>query len=1588
MAQFRRRSSAESPSRLGRAVSVFRKLSPHRRPVAEDKAQEDGDPGDDIKGPLGLNLLWDVAEPQIDFIFVHGLGGGSRKTWSASSDPGLYWPKVWLAEDQAFGCVRIHSFGYAADWVQRKESFLNIRDFARSLINAIYCDPNIGRSKTKVVLVAHSLGGIVAKKAFMSAREDSDFRELADRIHTIYFLATPHRGANLAKTLESILKVSYPKSYVPELRPNSETIASINDSFRHVGKHLNLWSFYEKQKTTIAKKVSVLIVDESSATLGYEKEKPVPLDADHRTICKFQTPDDHNYRTLRNNFVRTIEDITAEVSEASLILSDLRRRQLVQLTGVSEPPVDELLAFEDTRAPGTCDWLSTRKPYITWRTSQLDSKPIFWLTGNAGFGKSYLSSYVIKEIQKSPAKCSFFFFRKGIATKSTISDCLRSLAHQMAANDGRILSKLLEAQPSLDKWDERTIWRKLFVECIFMHMNTSSHIWVLDALDECQRFSVLVNFLVQVPPELKIFLTSRSNQETDRDIEKLDLVSLHYQMQPEDTVSDFAILIRSKMDRVPVSDEEGHKNLEAKILSKASGSFLWVSLVIQRLEQAYSQEEVEEILNEVPTDMNELYRKILEELLRNPRGSKLARSIFSWTLLSLRPLKVEELQVSIKLDVNQTVRHLEKSISAICGQLVCINLKGEVEIIHQTAKTYLSQQRTYPGLALKKQEDHTRIAQICLETLLGSFHYRSQWSPDAAASLNLNQNHVLLSYASEFFSDHLQKSSSEEESTWDLLCKFLLRNPVLAWVEYSARKGGLGIILRTAKNLQVYLKRRVKYLSPLDQDKETLAMCINDLAKLSAKFGTFLMTSPSSIHTLIPAMCPSESKISKAFESSHIGLVLRGHKDESWDDCLLRIDYPTSQTSALAFGDRYSGVGMADGTILLYCHDSTNEHQILNHGERIKLLAFSTADEYLASSGLRTLKVWNPAKRAQLWAFDTQHQALSLMFLSNGLGLTAATQGNYTTTWIFGAETDTRQWDWIGSIQDTAGVNRPRQQPAKALFSSDHSVLAVAYRGLPIYLFNMRTLKFMGCCIRETTQQSSRTTSHYSIDALAFNSSPEINVLISSYGDGELAVYDVESTELRFRSPDIFAHCLAASPDCRTLVTGSSRGTIQVFEFGGTRGDRLSLIYRIKAYEDGIRAIAFSGDSLRFADIRGSQYRVWEPDLLVSNEQDEGSQSDLSQAVTLLTKSTSMLEGPPESEIMALCCHPNGGLVFAGKQDGSVVYFDTESATEGSIIYRHATNTGVTAIAFAKEKSILMTADESGRVLVSHITISGSVCTLSNQIEQLRVQDSVMALLINPVGSSFLVQGKNFVFPFTIEGKMIAPPITLFAQDEMILTNHPLRTEHFLTLDYQQMHSYNWSNANKVQSTPRKPSIPSINITEFNANQNIDIGSHPQTHQAFNQVRQSSKLIAYFSKPNKPSTNFLPTLLFFRASEFTSSSSSLSGTPPTSIDIPDLPRHVHKIRQIIAVSGTTLLFLDTSFWLCSFDTLKSNSLTLGTKRHFFLLPEWQCVDGTFIIEYLEARREFVVVRKGGILVFGRGLEAGEAWVEGGGELMF
>lgn len=102
----------------------------------------------DAKGPLGMNMLFTPPEPLIDYVFVHGLGGGSTQTWCFAEDPSYFWPKAWLSMEPAFRHVRISSFGYNADWMDGKETKLNLHDFGRSLLESIRTSPYLRTSET------------------------------------------------------------------------------------------------------------------------------------------------------------------------------------------------------------------------------------------------------------------------------------------------------------------------------------------------------------------------------------------------------------------------------------------------------------------------------------------------------------------------------------------------------------------------------------------------------------------------------------------------------------------------------------------------------------------------------------------------------------------------------------------------------------------------------------------------------------------------------------------------------------------------------------------------------------------------------------------------------------------------------------------------------------------------------------------------------------------------------------------------------------------------------------------------------------------------------------------------------------------------------------------------------------------------------------------------------------------------------------------------------------------------------------------------------------------------------------------------
>ncbi|KAI2463010.1 hypothetical protein F4781DRAFT_426711 [Annulohypoxylon bovei var. microspora] len=139
-----------------------------------------------------------------------------------------------------------------------------------------------------IILLGHSMGGLVVKNALILARDIPDFR---GRIKCIFFLATPHRGSDYAATLNNIVTVSGIMS------PRH----LINDDFGKYAKDTRIFSFYETLRMNLGIALS-LIVEKNSAILGpgFANERVQYLNAKHRDICKFESMDDPNYITLKN----------------------------------------------------------------------------------------------------------------------------------------------------------------------------------------------------------------------------------------------------------------------------------------------------------------------------------------------------------------------------------------------------------------------------------------------------------------------------------------------------------------------------------------------------------------------------------------------------------------------------------------------------------------------------------------------------------------------------------------------------------------------------------------------------------------------------------------------------------------------------------------------------------------------------------------------------------------------------------------------------------------------------------------------------------------------------------------------------------------------------------------------------------------------------------------------------------------------------------------------------------------------------------------------------------------------------------------
>lgn len=116
----------ESTPSLPRISSLLDSGPPNDRP----RKNSESDPGQ-----LGLNVVYSPPNGhKADIIFIHGLGGASRRTWSQNEDPDLFWPLTFLPLEPDVCLARIMTFGYNANFRAAGKVSVSVLDFAKDLL--------------------------------------------------------------------------------------------------------------------------------------------------------------------------------------------------------------------------------------------------------------------------------------------------------------------------------------------------------------------------------------------------------------------------------------------------------------------------------------------------------------------------------------------------------------------------------------------------------------------------------------------------------------------------------------------------------------------------------------------------------------------------------------------------------------------------------------------------------------------------------------------------------------------------------------------------------------------------------------------------------------------------------------------------------------------------------------------------------------------------------------------------------------------------------------------------------------------------------------------------------------------------------------------------------------------------------------------------------------------------------------------------------------------------------------------------------------------------------------------------------------
>ncbi|KAJ7879701.1 hypothetical protein B0H13DRAFT_1630627, partial [Mycena leptocephala] len=237
------------------------------------------------------------------------------------------------------------------------------------------------------------------------------------------------------------------------------------------------------------------------------------------------------------------------------------------------------------------------------------ARPILWLHGPAGAGKSAIMQTLCQKLQTADRLGGAFFFKRDHATRGNAKTLFATLAYQLALNNGDLnlaISRSVERDLSVVGRSMGVQLNQLIVEPCLSLTNCPSFILLIDGLDECQgegtQQAILnsIRSAIAIPKAsytLRFLIASRQEAHIREIFEDPSFNGICDSMNVEQSFEDIRTYFRDEFTRI----HRSHRTMVnvptpwpswdvlASLVYKSSGHFIYASTIIKFVDDKYSR---------------------------------------------------------------------------------------------------------------------------------------------------------------------------------------------------------------------------------------------------------------------------------------------------------------------------------------------------------------------------------------------------------------------------------------------------------------------------------------------------------------------------------------------------------------------------------------------------------------------------------------------------------------------------------------------------------------------------------------------------------------------------------------------------------------------------------------------------------------------------------------------------------------------------------------------------------------------------------------------------------------------------------------